>query len=181
MNNTRVSTNHCLSAGIAGSREFARVSGYELDLSPARFIDDQHLHCVFYGGVLGTFKRPDGWQIEIQVAGDVALTMTLPDGTEIDYDNRDNSGAVDSDFLDAVDSDQMLNSLNQADCIEWRNNNWIEVNYIDPNGRFIDLSNYGDNVVPDDNVLEVFYHDSAVELFKELDEFIARQNGGQPT
>lgn len=46
------------------------------------------------------------------------------------------------------------------------------------NGRFIDLSNYGDNVFPDDNVLEVFYHDSAVELFKELDEFIARQNGG---
>ena len=36
MNNTRVSTNHCLSAGVAGSREFARVSGYELDLSPAR-------------------------------------------------------------------------------------------------------------------------------------------------
>lgn len=31
----------------------------------------------------------------------------------------------------------------------------------------------------DDNVLEVFYHDSAVKLFKELDEFIARQNGGQ--
>lgn len=54
----------------------------------------------------------------------------------------------------------------------------IEGNYIDPNGRFIDLSNYGDNVVPDDNVLEVFYHDSAVELFKELDEFIVRQNGG---
>ena len=130
---------------------------------------------------MGTFKRPDGWQIEIQVAGDVALTLTLPDGTEIDYDNRDNSGAMDSDFLDAVDSDQMLNSLNQDDCIEWQNNNWIEVNYIDPNGRFIDLSNYGDNVFPDDNVLEVFYHDSAVELFKELDEFIARQNGGQPT
>ena len=102
MSNTRVSTNHCLSAGVAGSREFARVSGYELDLSPARFIDDQHLHCVFYGGVLGTFKRPDGWQIEIQVAGDVALTMTLPDGTEIDYDHRANSDAVDSHSPDSA-------------------------------------------------------------------------------
>lgn len=167
------STDHCLRAGVAGSREFARVSGFTLDLNPDRFIDDQHLHCVFYGGDIGAFIMPSGWKIVIMVSGDVDLTVETEDGIETDYTNKNNTGAVGSDFLEVIRDDQHLQELDDANAIEWRNNNWVEINYIDPKGRFVDLGTLlGDNIIENDNVLEVFYHDSAVELIAELEKFI---------
>ena len=79
----RVSTDHCLKAGIAGAKEFARVSGFTLNLSPDRLIDDQHLHCVFYGGDIGSIKLPNGWAIVISANGDIDLTAELEDGTKM--------------------------------------------------------------------------------------------------
>ena len=168
----RVSTDHCLKAGIAGAKEFARISGFTLDLSPDRLIDDQHLHCVFYGGDIGSIKLPNGWSIVISANGDIDLTAELEDGTEISYENKRNDGAKDSDFLEKIKNDQHLKELDDAGAIDWVNNNWLEVNYIDPKGRFVDLSITSDNILQNDNVLEAFYHDSIVELMDELDKFI---------
>lgn len=172
----RVSTDHCLKAGVAGSKGFASVSGYELQLDPKRFIDDQHLNCVFYNGVIGTFVRSDGWKIEISVHGDVSLTVHLPfgDASDLEYDNDADGepSAVGSDFFNHCDSDLIWEQWKRDGLVEFIHNNWIEYNYIRPDGAFVACGDFCDNVFPDENVLEVFFHDSAVELFAGLEKYV---------
>lgn len=168
----RPSTDHCILAGIAGSKQFAKLSGTELDITRDQFIDDQHLLPVWYGGYIGSMKLPDGWQIIIETAGIIDMTVHLDDG-DAEYENKDNTDARGSDLLSRVD-DAQLRALDKDGRVEWRNNNWMEYNFVDPKGRRVDCGVFSDNIIEDADVLSVFYHDSQLALVEALNKFKAR-------
>lgn len=170
---TKAPTDRCILADLAGAREFAKQSGYELDVSRDRYVDDQHLLPVWYGGYIGALKFRDGWQIVVKVAGTVDLTVSLKDGdgvsVEVDYENEDNTGAIGSDLIALVD-DARLQALDEDGYVVWRYNNWMEYDFIAPEGRFIDCSMFHDNTIDDADVLSVFSRNSQLALIETLDE-----------
>ena len=144
---------------IESARKEAEENDAELDVKPEDFYDDDHLNCFWYGGLLGTLSFSNGWCVRIEVNGEVRLAGVIA-GQEINYCNKNNSGAYLEDVRDIIPDDASLNAAVEAGDITFLNNNWVEYDFVAPDGTFHDLGFVSDNVL-DDNVLDAFRDISA--------------------
>lgn len=154
--------------------------GVYLDVNERVFIDDAHLDCFWYGGMIGKIYYPNGWAIVIEVNGDVRL-HGKKGGKSFDYVNKNNSGAIGEEISGIIRNDKELETLTKTprgerngSWAEYGNNNWVEYNYLTPGGEFVDLGMWMDNVL-EDNVLEAF--SGVAELGAELWAYVKQQDG----
>lgn len=160
-----------ITAYLAELRKEAEENKAVLHVQDSDFIDDNHLHPFWYGGKIGIIEFANGWKISIEVCGEVRLYGRTETGGEIDYVNKNNSGAWTEDVAGLIMSDDHLRALEQEGLIEWGNNNWVEFDLIDPAGVFVDMGIWDDNVL-DDNVLEAF--SGIGEYAKTIDDYLAQ-------
>ena len=159
---------------IGQIRKEAEHIGAVAFIDAERFIDDEHLNCFWYGGeTLGLIKLSNGWTVHINVCGIVRLSGTTEDGTEIDYENDSNDGAWGKDVASIIKNDEHLRALEEVSLMEWQNNNWVEFNLVDPDGKYHECGDTMDNIL-DENVLDAFLPVSAfMDTVKEF-EFSSR-------
>ncbi len=131
----------------------------------ANFIDDEHLDCFWYGGSLAKITFKNGWAVLFEVNGEVRLHGIDDNGVDIEYVNKRNNGARYDDVFTQIANDDRLYALADSGQIEFGNNNWVEYNFIDPNGAFHDIGFCTDNVCSD-NVLD------AIDGFEELESAV---------
>lgn len=74
-------------------------------------------------------------------------------------------------------SDSHLQELEDSGALEWRNNNWVEYNYVTPAGAFVDLGMEQDNVL-DSNILDVLADVSG--FIEGLEEYVQNHAGSMP-
>lgn len=159
---------------IAELRALAEKKGAVLDISEKSFQDDNHLDCTWYGGYLAEVKYKD-MTISIGVFGEVRLDGCY-NGMFIDYVNKSNSGAFQSDLYYGIPDDATLRRLMEA---EWENeeddhlyvgnSNWVEM--------FIKGTSLCD-VLNSDNVLEAIEEvlDTIEDSYKLYLEDIGKSN-----
>ena len=135
---------------IAELRALAEKKGAVLNIDANDFFDDDHLDCTWYGEYLADIEYK-GIEVYIGVFGDVRLDGCY-NGMFIDYVNKSNSGAFQSDLYYGIPDDATLRRLMEAkwekeddDHLYVGNNNWVEY--------FVGDTGYSD-VCNEDNVLE---------------------------
>lgn len=131
--------------------EKAKELGLEVLTKEDVFLDDDHLDCVWYGGLIGGFKYK-GYTVDIKVYGEVYL-IGNHDGEEFVYCNRYGDGAMalnaDCSLRDAFPSDAALAAALAENEVWYENNNWIEAFAADEAGNY-----FGDFVFDEDSVLD---------------------------
>lgn len=156
-----------IKASLRRAKEEAAKLGVILHVDESEFIDNKHLDCFWYGGHIGLIEY-NGWKAAIEVNGVVSLYGEI-NGVEVDYKDKNNSGAWGSDVCDVIKSDKMLRQALEKMSITFDSNNWVEWNLIAPDGVFHDMFLIDDNVL-EDNVLEAFfnvqYYIDAIERYK---------------
>lgn len=143
-----------IKASLTQAKKEAAKLGVTLHVDASEFIDNKHLDCFWYGGHIGLIEY-SGWKVLFEVNGDVSLYGEV-NGIEVNYMNKNNSGAWGSDICDVIKSDKMLHRELEKMTVAYDNNNWVEWNLIAPDGVFHDMFLIEDNVL-EDNVLNAFF------------------------
>ncbi len=164
---------------------FKQEEKYGVEIEISQLIDKDHLDCLWYGGDVGTIKYR-GYTIVIGAHGDIRIGGRI-NGAEIDFKDKNNSGAAYEDI--AVDyniDDSKLYSLiegypdsfkgDENNYLSFENNNWFEVDLFSPDGEWIDLCG-ADNVL-DNNLLDCFSDVS--EYFEYVDNLIKEEQDALP-
>ncbi len=142
---------------ICKAQEKACVLGAELSLSANDFIDDNHLNCIWYNGIIGTISI-SGYTVSIEVHGDISLTVLSEDlSKEMDgFSFKNGRVAIEDEaFTAVIPNDEALQKFSQSGRIIWHNNNWVEYVVLDKDNREIS-SFIQDNTVLDDDILAAF-------------------------
>lgn len=153
-----------LGAKIALLKKNAKKLGAEVKIDE-NIYDNDHLNCFWYGGYIGSVVYKD-YMIDIEVLGEVRLTVLDEDGNEIcEYVNKNNSGVNRFDEVySVIKGDEHLKELNEKGLLYWGNNNWVEFFLRDKEGE--DTGMVFD--VLDDDILEAFEDiDDYIEIIEE--------------
>lgn len=119
--------------------------------------DKDHLNCIWYGGEVGSITYR-GYEIVIGAYGDISIGGMLK-GKEFDFKDKNNSGRAFDEFGSIINDKslkELISSQDSKNYLNFENNNWFEVDLIDPHDKWIDLFNY-DHILSD-NILECFEH-----------------------
>ena len=109
----------------------------KIKLEVQNFIDEEHKHSIWYGGVVATVEYKDHvfW---LEAHGDVSVTWLPQIGwydDEYEYINKNNSGAYqDDEARNCFVNDAHFEELDEAGRLVWQNNNWFEVLIETPDG-----------------------------------------------
>lgn len=119
-------------------------------------IDSKHLDCFWYGGEVGYIEYR-GFKIVIGAYGDRRVEGFI-DGQYFCYKNKDNHYAYRDGNTDTIKDDSHLHllceSCEENNYLNFTDNNWFEVDLIDPSGKWIDLCGC-DNVLAN-NLIDCF-------------------------
>ncbi len=153
-------------------REAERL-GATLQLEVSDFIDQKHLNCIWYNGIIGVISL-NGYAVSIEVHGDIGVSVLSEDLSEniADFSFRHGRTAMEDDeFKELIPDDRTLRKFDNAGRLVWSNNNWVEYVVLDRNEREISSFLCEDTVL-DDDVLEAF-NDIGwyVNRIKEIPEF----------
>lgn len=148
----------------------------KIELVVQNFIDEEHKHCIWYGGVVATveYKSHVFW---LEAHGDVSVTwFPLPgfDDDEYEYFNKNNSGAYsDSAALKHFINDEHFATLSQSDRLAWQNNNWFEILIEKPDGT---KSDFGLDGVCDSEFLDECIEKMILTMDDMLDNIYSKES-----
>ena len=156
-----------LEAKIALLKKKAKDLGAEIKIDE-NIYDNEHLNCFWYGGYIGSIVYKN-YMIDIEVQGEVRLTVLDEDGNELcEYVNKNNSGVTRFDEVyDVIKNDKHLVELGEKGLLYWSNNNWVEFFLRNKDGE--DSGKVFD--ILDDNIVEAF--DDIEDYIEIIEEHIA--------
>lgn len=148
---------------------------FDIEINISDIIDKDHLDCIWYGGEVGTIKYKN-YTIVIGAYGDIRLSGKI-NGEDIYVVDKNNGGEVYNSLGHLLDDDKlkqllspMSEDFDKDNYLEFKDNNWFEVDLISPEGKWIDLSG-SDNVL-DDNLLDCF---TGIETYFEYVDNIIKE------
>lgn len=136
----------------------AKSKGAKLEINKDKFIDVQHLNCLWYGGQVVEITVDEETKVIIEANGDVrAFLYELSNGRDNEQcfvKDSMRSGRFYDEMRSYLNNDADLIAAINQNRLELDNNNWWEVNVVltrDGKEIFIDLYDYLDNIL-DDNL-----------------------------